>query len=517
MPFMRMPTLDQWKDGTSVTGRVRSAELKAIDTAIQTFNGQPNEANLRRVAVALDLWIQAKQRAAGEGPTGQGWKRNERNTKRLFMESLYDFLHPRPESFLDDADKAARQAVRDHIAKAAGAMFSGASVGFKVFGEKQHALITGPDKLRQANAKLGLGSRIKDQAVKSGLAVGQGGGVAVGSAGYALKSAVKAGSAVKSVVTPQEFAAQTRAFIFGITHADAAVNAVMDIAGLHSVATFAANCAPLLGALGSAAKATKAAYDMVSAVLAQEDLVSRRAVIRPGDPRAALDALNQLMDQEISRAGDSLMINAAATVSKLGALLLDGGAISGPAIGAAQSLAELLILIGQIAYDYREMTDANAILQDMTKNGKPFDVELFRKCPIVACYYLMIAETSTILFFLTSDYGRPGWQLKVEEMKKIADPIWEKAAEFIDKSRLEVRPLSAHRLAFKKSIVQRVGEEASNVGVKMANLLTAGRAYPQTMQAIASSGIGLPTNVTTTNTQATISLAEAQRRFGGRG
>jgi hypothetical protein len=51
----------------------------------------------------------------------------------------------------------------------------------------------------------------------------------------------------------------------------------------------------------------------------------------------------------------------------------------------------------------------------------------------------------------------------------------------------------------------------------MANLVTAGRAYPKTLQAIASSGIGLPTDVTTTNTQPTISLADAQRRFGGRG
>jgi hypothetical protein len=53
--------------------------------------------------------------------------------------------------------------------------------------------------------------------------------------------------------------------------------------------------------------------------------------------------------------------------------------------------------------------------------------------------------------------------------------------------------------------------------VKMANLITAGRAYPKTMQAVASTGIGLPTDVTTTNTQATISLADAQRRFAGRG
>ncbi len=516
MPFLRMPTLEQWKDGTSVTGRIRSTELKAIDTAIQTFNGQPNDQNLRRVAVALDVWILSKQRAAGEGPAGVGWKRNERNTKRLFMESLYDFLHPRPETFLDAADEAARAAVREGVANAAKAMFAGTSVGFKIFSDKQYARITPAEKLQQANAKLGLATRIKDQAIKSGAPGLKGVHGLVKSAG-AVKSAVGAASGAKAAVNPLDFAGQTRDFIFGITHSGAAVEAVMQIAGLQSVATFAANCTPLLGVLGSAAKATKAAYDLISASLAQDDLASRRQVIRPGDPRAALDALNTLMDREVERAGESLAINATATLAKAGTLLLDGGVISGPALGAAQSLAELMLLIGEIAYDYREASEANAILLEMSKNAKPFDVELFRRCPIVACYYLMIADTSTILFFLTSDYGRPGWQLKVEEMKRIADPIWEKAAQFIDRSRLEVRPLSAHRLAFKKTIAQRVGEEASSVWAKMANLVTAGRAYPKSLQAIASASIGLPTNVTTTNTQATISLADAQRRFGGRG
>jgi hypothetical protein len=513
---MRMPTLEQWKDGTSVTGRIRSAELKAIDTAIQTFNAQPNDQNLRRIAVALDVWILSKQKAAGEGPAGQGWKRNERNTKRLFMESLYDFLHPRPETFLDAADEAARKAVREGVANAAKAMFAGASVGFKIFSDKQYARITPAEKLQQANAKIGLATKITGQAVKSG-APGVQASSTVGKSAAAVNSAVKAASGGKKVVSQLDFAAQTRDFIFGITHAGAATETVMQIAGLQSVATFAANCTPLLGVLGSAAKATKAAYDLVSASLAQDDLASRRQVIRPGDPRAALDALNTLMDREVSRAEESLAINGAATIAKAGTLLLDGGAVSGPVIGAAQSLAELMILIGEIAYEYRAASEANTILVEMAKNAKPFDVELFRRCPIVACYYLMIADTSTILFFLTSDYGQAGWQLKVEEMKRIADPIWDKAAQFIDRSRLEVRPLSAHRLAFRKSIAKRVGEDASSVWVKMANLITAGRAYPKTMQAVASTGIGLPTDVTTTNTQATISLADAQRRFAGRG
>jgi hypothetical protein len=490
VPFERIPSLDVWMTGTSVFGLTRSNDLKRLDRAIAQYNKVSNELNFAQVAAALDNWIRVKQDEANEPRNGTAWKKSARNRK-LYVQSLYDFLNPRPETFLDAADEQARAVVNEAIKDAAKTIFTGTQVNFKVFGAKQQARVTVADKLAKATSPGAL-QRLWARAPRIGAGVAS--AASAGNGAYGAVKGVVNGTqtAVRTGLSVPGFDEQTRKFVASITGSNQSVEQVMNVAGFHSLANFATHCAPLINIISGGYGVTKKLYDLVEAKLTQNDLRSRAHVIRRGDPKAALEALNRLMDAQIKERAQDFAITGAAMLAKTALAFADGGVISGPAVGAAQTLAELMLLIGQIAREYREKEEANVVLGQIATRGATFSVDLFQKCPIVACYYLLIADTSTILFVLTSEYGQPGWQFKVEEMKKCCDPILKKAAEFIDQSRLEVNLLSAHRIAFEKSLTTRLTETGEDVWRKLSKLLKSGKTSAETARSSVDSAIASP-------------------------
>jgi hypothetical protein len=484
VPFQTMPTLAEWKAGTSSFAHSRSDALQRVDRAIAQYHLVRTELALSQVAAALDYWIRVKQDEAGDNDrTGTAWKKSARN-KKLYVEHLHQFLNPRPENISDPADRAAREVVDQAIAAAAKNIFKGTRVDFKLFGAKQKARITVAERVTTAKsqgwfhqAASTVASRAPRVAQAAQLVKSTGSSVrdAAGDLREGVQTAMQSGLHVPS------FADQTQAFIKQITGTDSpsAVQKVMDVAGFHSLSNFAANCAPFIGIISGGLKVTQKIYAIVEKRMDRSDLRARAHVLRPGDPKAAFEALDRMLDDEIDDATRELAIEGAAFVAKTALGFADGGVISGPAIGAAQTLAEIVLLIKAIAGEYREKEEANKLLAQISADGAVFDLQLFEKCPLVACYFLMIADTSTVLFVMTSTYGQPGWQLDVENMKKICDPILKKAAYFIDDSRLEINLLSAHRLAFEKTHQRRVIETGESVKRRMLKFLRSAKVSPQ--------------------------------------
>jgi len=77
-----IPTLKDWTDGTSVFGRRRSEELKAVDRAITAYQAARNEINRNAVGAAWEQW---RRIHVSEAKTLSA---NKRNSKNLF--SLLD-------------------------------------------------------------------------------------------------------------------------------------------------------------------------------------------------------------------------------------------------------------------------------------------------------------------------------------------------------------------------------------------------------------------------------------------
>lgn len=77
-----IPTLKDWTDGTSVFGRFRSEELKAVDRAITAYQAARNESNRNVVGAAWEHWKYVHV------STLKTLSANKRNSKNLF--SLLD-------------------------------------------------------------------------------------------------------------------------------------------------------------------------------------------------------------------------------------------------------------------------------------------------------------------------------------------------------------------------------------------------------------------------------------------
>jgi hypothetical protein len=120
-------------------------------------------------------------------------------------------------------------------------------------------------------------------------------------------------------------------------------------------------------------------------------------------------------------------------------VLADGGAISGPAVGAAEALANLTFRIYQIAGEYKETRRANTLL------AKPdiLDFRLFDAYPLLGCYMLAGATLSDIMNMAMVEFGGYGWMDDVEYIKKThIDPVRKKSFDLIRASLFEIEGIS---------------------------------------------------------------------------
>jgi hypothetical protein len=74
------------------------------------------------------------------------------------------------------------------------------------------------------------------------------------------------------------------------------------------------------------------------------------------------------------------------------------------------------------------------------------DLTVFGECPILGCYLLTCADTSTVANFFVADIGLPGWMDRVEALKrKQMDPLLKIASKAIDASPLQLEGLGSNK------------------------------------------------------------------------
>jgi hypothetical protein len=176
--------------------------------------------------------------------------------------------------------------------------------------------------------------------------------------------------------------------------------------------------------------------------------------VLPGDPFAAAEALQRVIEREVTK---NALIASRLTAKTLVSGTLDGLTIAGvagapafgggaavalgvqitsPIVSACNVAAKILHYLFLLARDLKEMRKANKRLADpATLDGTVFDT-----CPILGCYLLAVSDTSQIVDLLTTDLGAPGWMSEVEKKcKKSIWPLQERAVSLIRDHRLELK------------------------------------------------------------------------------
>jgi hypothetical protein len=208
---------------------------------------------------------------------------------------------------------------------------------------------------------------------------------------------------------------------------------VFDALNLGAVEQFAANLAPFIGTISSGGKALVGWTSVAKMSWDMSKMEERRFAFRPGDPEAAFKAVVMLLDREIAATAKKAATHTAAFTGKALGVFADGGAVTGPVLGALETLAQIFQTIVEYVRDYKEVQRANAALDVGALN-----LDLFKTCPVLGCYFLVVQDHSTIINFAVADYGTPNWMLDVERLVKQVQLVLEKARHYIKVSRFEI-------------------------------------------------------------------------------
>jgi hypothetical protein len=197
--------------------------------------------------------------------------------------------------------------------------------------------------------------------------------------------------------------------------------------GIEIFADFLSSALPILGQIKSGAqaanlwgKAAKKAYQVYK-------VEGQKQLMLPGDPRAAADAVKALLKRAGLQHTANAGIKTTQFVTSSASLALDAGALSGPLISAAASLATLTLRIHAIGVAHKEKIAGNEAL----KLPENLNSSIFVACPTLGCYLLTCSDTSSVVNILTSEIGRANWMNDVSSMKRKLDPLLLEATNFI--------------------------------------------------------------------------------------
>jgi hypothetical protein len=393
---------DRWMKDTAAFGRVRSTELKAVDTALKSYeqaaisSGGSVLTQRRALQQALEKWKDSQK------AKGQDWRSSVRN--KLKSVELLDTelghviagvggLNHRGELMIDPAELAAQKVVADAIRKNTATMFKGQKLTVK----NTKLLADINDVRKELNSFKNTARQI--------------------TSGASAASSSGTGTQVSSLLRS----------LFG----EAGIAEVQVALG-PLYAEVLASVTPFIGAIKSGGSALlnwgKAAKQLYSTHKMKESATS----FAPGDPAAAFDAVMLIMNRETTTYASSASIYTVSAGAKAAFTAADFGAMSGPLLGAAEQLALVVQKIYLFARDWNEMKDANELLQQAR-----FDLTLFKANPLVGCYLIANSDTSAVINMAVADFGRPGWKFEVEVVVKKAQPVFSKAREVIRESRFE--------------------------------------------------------------------------------
>jgi len=414
---MPIPKHADWLRSTSLNVlKPRSTALKALDDAILKYEQLVNEPNLWRIRNTFEDWKRAK------GPT---WKMNDRNRTGAITE--LDIELAKTASYTNyqaakftPAELQALAFVRQQRGEVIKNVFRDKTVTFKAARLKDRVVDVGGDVKTNASKAVAY-IRTKGKSAE---------------AGPSLKEKIQK----KLLDTAKEY--------FGVQ----GLEALGTLGGLiiSIIEQTALEVTPVVGHI-------KDGYDLFtgwakvgSLYIEQHSIAQRGYAIETGVPSAAFDALVKCLKNETRNEAISATNATTSFALKTGLAAVDGGAISGPVVGAASALASLLQTLALLGIEWRATIAVNKEL-----TGGHLDVRLFRTYPLMGCYLLTSATLSDLI--PVESFGTPGWMDYIEKMKKGQfDDIHKSAADLIDGSPWEILGLPKRPKKTSLGILQEV-------------------------------------------------------------
>lgn len=403
---MPIPTFAQWMKDTSLNIlKPRSSQLKAVDEAIRRYEGTRSEKDLWGIKNAFEDWKRYK---------GPAWERSERNTRRaltllnLELQKVadartYQITHFSPAELMALAHVAKE---RKQVLKN---LFQGRNVNLKA-------------------------ARLKEQFIEAGQKVKETSGKAA-----SFLSTQKQPQTPKPMGRPASDVVREKLMDMAKTYFGVpGLELLGDLSGV--IIKILGECAlsvpPVVGHI-------KDGYDLftgwakVGADLYQEYNISeRRYAIDTGIPSAAFGALKDCLRDETKNEAISATRATTAFALKTGLAFADGGAISGPVVGAASALADFSHKLYLLGTEWRATVAINRSL-----TAGDLDIRLFKTYPLMGCYMMVSATLSDLI--PVDSFGTPGWMDYIERMKKNQfDEIYGAATDLIEKSPWEIMGLA---------------------------------------------------------------------------
>ncbi|MBP1475130.1 hypothetical protein J7I44_12525 [Frateuria sp. MAH-13] len=203
-----------------------------------------------------------------------------------------------------------------------------------------------------------------------------------------------------------------------------------------------AEITPFLGVVTSGVKLVKAGKAVAQDGYNLYKSGDYKQGFRSGDPYAAAEAIQIIIKRDLARHSVKLGQQSVATGAKIAGLFADFGTATTAGIGAANALASLGLQLFSLGLDIKDMRAGNKRLA--TPNT--LDLTVFNECPVLGCYLLTCADTSSVANMFVADIGLPGWMDRVEQMKKKQmDPMLKIATKNIQGSRLQLEGLSSNK------------------------------------------------------------------------
>lgn len=416
-------TYAQWMADTRLLVGSRNDFLKAVDSAYAAYDQAPTLDRRDALEEAFNRWRADRQRR------GKPWEKSDRNHKGAITR-LKNALDSFSVQLLSAEERSAMRAISDAQAAALRNQFRGKTVAFK-----RNTLVgmAGSAATAWQRAKTTAATVVVDG---SGLAyTGYRAGTSLAGVASAVGTLQRQGAGAVHAAARDDFLSLRPKIIDFIAKLTPGLDPqqVFDALSLGDVEQFAANLAPVLGTLSSGGKALKAWTECAYRHWQQVQMEDRRFAFRPGDPEAAFDAVIALLDREVRAAAKRAGIHTTAMTGKALGLALDAGAASGPVLGLLETLAQIFVMIMDYVRDYNEVKHANLCIE-----RGALDLTLFKTCPLLGCYFLLVQDHSTIISYAVGDYGRDGWQMRVEHLVGQIETVLERARHYVKVSRFEL-------------------------------------------------------------------------------
>jgi len=224
-----------------------------------------------------------------------------------------------------------------------------------------------------------------------------------------------------------------------------------DVDGIHDIieavssealTNLVAEITPILGVVTSGVKLAKAGKAVAEDGYHLYKSADYKQGFRAGDPYAAAEAIQAIIKRDLGKHSVQLGQQSLATGAKIAGLFADFGTATTAGIGAANALASLGLQLFSLGLDIKDLRAGNKRLA--TPNT--LDLTVFNECPVLGCYLLTCADTSSVANLFVADIGLPGWMDRVEAMKKKQmDPMLKLASKDIQGSRLQLEGLSSNK------------------------------------------------------------------------